>query len=82
MPDMHRGQDRPVSHRKSMTSRLMGIIDRYGGLRVVITDGNPYCHLNPGERLHIVPNYPVEEPVPVQDWPQLVKVVEDYIKGA
>jgi len=40
------------------------------------------AHVNPGERLVIVPGYTVEEPVPVEDYAKLVKVVEDYIKGA
>ena len=63
-------------------SRVAGIIDRGGGFRVVVTDGDFMAHVNPGERLVIVPGYTVEEPVPVEDYAKLVKVVEDYIKGA
>ena len=49
---------------------------------MVVTDGNPYAHLNPGERLYIVPNMTVQEPVPLEDYERLVKIVENHIKGA
>ena len=65
-----------------MVSRLCGIVDQRGGLRVVITDGSPYTHLTPGDMLYIVPGVTVQEPVPMQDWAKLVKIVEDHIKGA
>ena len=64
-----------------MPSAVAGIIDKHGQLRVVITDGCLTCHLaNMQERLFVVPDLWVEEPVPVQDWPRLVEIVEAYVK--
>jgi len=62
-----------------MASRIAGIIDRGGGYRVVITDGDFNAHVGPGEKLCIIPDVTVDEPVPFEDWPRLVKMVEDYI---
>lgn len=62
-------------------SRVAGIIDKNGNLRVVVTDGCLNCHIaNMQERLFVVPGLFVQEPVNVRYWPELVKIVEDYVK--
>ena len=62
-----------------MLSKIAAIIDRGGGWRVVVTDGDLNAHVGPGERLVVLPNT-VQEPVPFEDHPKLVKMVEDYLK--
>lgn len=59
-----------------MKSAVAGIIDDYGGLRVVVTDNGFHHHLRPGERLFVVPNFYVEEPVPWDMIPHLIAFVE------
>ena len=60
----------------------MAVLDGRGGMRVVITDGDPYAHLTaPGERLIIVPGYTIEEPVPLEDIPGIVAKVEEFIRA-
>jgi len=61
-----------------MASRIAGIIDKNGGLRVVVTEGDLHCHVGAGEQLIVLPQT-VQEPVPFEDLPDLVKMVEDYI---
>ena len=63
-----------------MPSRIAGIIDCGGGFRVVVTDGDFAPHLAPGEELHILPDVTVDEPVPMADWPNLVRMVDDYLQ--
>lgn len=63
-----------------MPSRIAAIIDRGGGHRIVVTDGDFLCHVSPGERLCVLPGVMVQEPVPFEDYPKLVKMVEDYLK--
>jgi hypothetical protein len=60
-------------------SLVAGVVDRKGGMRVVVTDGPLSCHVQPGERLYVLPNYQVQEPVPFADIPALVARVERYV---
>lgn len=62
-----------------MLSCVAGVIDRGGGMRVVITSGCLGCHVGPGERIHVVPGLMVREPVPLEDVPELVRRVLDFI---
>jgi len=63
-----------------MASRVGGIKDRGGGFRVVVTDGDFRAHLAPGETLYVLPDYTVEEPVPMEDIPAILAKVEAYLK--
>lgn len=63
-----------------MLSSVAGIIDPYGGLRVVVAHKNTFHqHLRPDEQLFIVPNFKVLEPVPWEKIPAVIKRVEDYV---
>ena len=47
-----------------MKSQVAGILDKGGGFRVVITQpGQFHHHVGPGERLFVIPDLMVEEPV-------------------
>lgn len=62
-------------------SSVAGIIDANGHLRVIISDGCLICHLaSMKERLYVVPGLLVQEPVHFSKYPEIVKMVEDYIK--
>lgn len=61
-----------------MKSLVAGIIDRKGGLRIVVTDGDLNCHIGPGERTYVLP-FKVQEPIPFEDIPKLVAKVEQYV---
>ena len=58
-------------------SLVAGIVDRKGGLRVVV-DGDIRPHLGPGERAYILPDK-VQEPIPLHAIPALVAKVEQYV---
>jgi hypothetical protein len=63
-----------------MTCAVAGIIDRQGGLRVVITEGSLLAHLLPGEKLYIAP-FQVEA-APWGNIPSIVAEVERFIVQA
>jgi len=63
-----------------MKSRVAGVIDRGGGLRVVVTDGCLGCHVQLGERIYVLPKYQVQEPVSLQDAPALIARVQRYVR--
>jgi len=63
-----------------MTSAVAGIIDRNGGLRVVVTQRSRMKHhAEPGEQLFIVPGLEVTEPVPWEEIPPLIKRVTKHV---
>jgi hypothetical protein len=61
-------------------SALAGIVDRKGGLRVVVTEEwrMPF-HVNRGERAFILPGIKVREPVPWEQIAWTIRRVELYI---
>lgn len=63
-----------------MKSAVAGILDSYGGLRVVITERwRLKNHKRHDELLFVVPNLKVKEPVPWDMIPWLVASVERHI---
>lgn len=64
-----------------MKSAVAGIIDRNGGLRVVVTQRKRMKHhVAEGERLFIVPHLRVQEPVAWgKDQVDLIARVEAYV---
>jgi hypothetical protein len=63
-------------------SAVAGIIDAKGGLRVVVTQRwRMHHHVGPGERLFIVPNLRVQEPVSIGDAAPLIETVKRYIEA-
>ena len=54
--------------------------NRGGGIRTVVTDEpwTLYDHIQPGERLFMVPNYTVPIPVPYEIWPHTVGAAEIF----
>ena len=65
-----------------MPSHVAGILDTKGGLRVVVTERKgdfDRHHRGPGEMVFVVPGLIVEEPVPWDFIPVMIKRVEDHI---
>lgn len=63
-----------------MRSAVAGIVNKEGGLRVVVTQRwRMRQHLSKGERLFVVPDYEVDEPVPWNDVPSLVERVQEHV---
>jgi len=63
-----------------MLSAVAGILDRKGGLRVVVTQR--WCmrhHVGKRERLFVVPDYEVQEPIPWDDIPPLIERVQKHV---
>ncbi len=61
-------------------SAVAGILDKGGGLRVVVTQRwRMHNHVVGKERLFIVPDLLVEEPVPLADVPALIETVQTYV---
>jgi hypothetical protein len=67
-----------------MKSKVAGILDSRGGLRVVVTTKRSAFqqHLKTGERLFIVPGFKVQEPVPWDDIPQVIERVRAHVRAA
>ena len=62
---------------------VAGVIDRGGGLRVVVTEpSHLHFHVNEGERCYVLPDRTVEEPVPFNQIPSLIAAVQRHIDGA
>lgn len=59
-------------------SIVAGIVDRKGGLRVVVTDGPLTVHIGSGERAYVLPDK-IQEPVPFNEIPTLITKVEQYV---
>lgn len=61
-------------------SAVAGIIDRKGGLRVVVTQRwRMRHHVGKGERLFVLPDCNVNEPVPWDDIPPLIERVQKHV---
>jgi Fe-S-cluster containining protein len=61
-------------------SAVAGILDKKGGLRVVVTQRwRMRHHVGRDERLFVVPDYEVQEPVSVADAPALIERVQTYV---
>lgn len=61
-----------------MLSAVAGIIDRNGGLRVVVGPlGNMFDHVGRGERLYVHPSLSVITPVRAVD---VVPAIEEYVR--
>jgi hypothetical protein len=61
-------------------SSVAGILDKDGGLRVVVTQRwRMRHHVGRGERLFVVPDYEVQEPVPWVDIAPLIERVQEHI---
>lgn len=66
--------------RNPLPSVLAGIVDIYGGLRFVVTQGDRLkYHVRPGELLIIAPG-PVHEPIAWNDIPYVVAKIEYYVR--
>ncbi len=65
-----------------MPSAVAGIIGRDGGLRVVVTQRwRMRHHVGKGEKLFVVPDYEVEEPVLWDDIAPLIARVQRHVSG-
>lgn len=63
-----------------MLSAVAGVLNRKGGLRVVVTQRwRMRHHVNKGERLFVVPDYMVQEPVPWDDIPQVIERTRKHV---
>lgn len=61
-------------------SSVAGILDRRGSLRVVVTQRwRMRYHVAKGERLFVLPDLEVQEPVPWDDIPPLIERVQKYV---
>ncbi|SRR5260221_8443516 len=61
-------------------SSVAGIIDIYGGLRIIVAEYRYlFAHIEQGEHLFVVPDFKVHEPIPWNDIPYVIKRVESYI---
>src|SRR4030095_7852042 len=61
-------------------SAVAGILDNAGGLRVVVTQRWRFRHhVKKGERLFVVPDLNVQEPVPWDDIPPLIETVQKHV---
>lgn len=61
-------------------SAVAGILDRKGGLRVIVTQRwRMRYHVGKGERLFVIPGLDVKEPVAWNDIPPLIDRVQKYV---
>jgi hypothetical protein len=61
-------------------SVVAGILDRLGGLRVVVTQRfRMRHHLKRNERLFVVPDFKVQEPVPWNDIPEVIAKTKRHV---
>ena len=64
----------------SRSSAVAGILDPYGGLRVVVDQDNKFRHhVRCDEMLFVVPGLRVHEPVPWHKIPFVISSVEQHI---
>lgn len=70
----------PVFPSSKKKSAVAGIIDRGGGLRVVVGPrGNMIYHIGRGERLYLIEGLKVREPVAWGAVPALIETVRERI---
>jgi len=63
-----------------MTSAVAGIVDRNGGVRTVVTQRwRMRHHVKKGEQLFVVPGFFVQEPVPWDEIPIVIDIVQKHI---
>jgi Fe-S-cluster containining protein len=61
-------------------SHVAGILDRHGGLRVVVTQlWRMRSHVGKDEQLFVVPGLEVQEPVPWTDVPKVIAATERHV---
>jgi hypothetical protein len=78
-PMLNAGKMEAELHRLGK-SAVAGILDKKGGLRVVVTQRwRMRYHVKKGERLFVVPGYIVQEPIPWHDIAVLIGRVEVHI---
>ena len=64
-------------------SSVAGIIDKHGGMRVVVTQRwRMRHHVGKGERLFVLPEVKVQEPVPWDDIPELIARVQRHVASS
>lgn len=69
----------PTKNKPSLSS-VAGILSPDGGLRIVVADRDSMRHhLAPGEKLYVVPDYLVIEPVPWERVPQVIEAVQKHV---
>jgi hypothetical protein len=62
-------------------SAVAAIVDARGGMRVVITERwRMHYHVAPGERLFVVPDFEVQEPIGLTYISRIVERAEQYAK--
>ena len=65
-----------------MPSSVAGILDQRGGLRVVVTEHwRMAAHVGRGERLFILPNVKVQEPLSTAQAIPLIEEVKRYVEA-
>lgn len=63
-------------------SIVAGIVDRGGGVRVVVTaQDNIHYHVGEGERLYVVPDFFVEQPLPYEKYAHVIETALEYVKS-
>jgi hypothetical protein len=63
-----------------VVSILAGIVDRQGGIRVVVTAReNIHFHVNEGERLYVVPHFVIDGEVPYEQYVGLIDKAIKYV---
>ena len=63
-------------------SAVAGIVDANGGLRVVVTEHwRMGFHVRHGERLFIVPDLEVQEPLSMAQAAPIIEIVKKHIAG-
>ena len=61
---------------------LAGIVDRHGGIRVVVTaQENIHYHVAEGERLYVVPNFFADDLVSGGQYVALIDMATKYVKS-
>jgi hypothetical protein len=73
------GENLSCAQRQAKPSRLAGVLNIRGECRTVISNGCLTCHLFAGERLFIVPDFTIHEPVPWSRLPEMVRRAERHI---
>lgn len=62
-------------------SAVAGIVDIYGGLRVIVgPESHMWCHAKADEEVFLIDGLDIEEPVPWEKIPWLMRTVENEIE--
>jgi hypothetical protein len=66
-----------------MEDSLAGIVDKSGGIRVVVThESHMPFHVGEGEKLYIVPDFIIDKPVSYDEYAALIEKAMAYVKEA